>query len=357
MRSKGQLTFFLQAPGLAEQTPPAPPFNRIESVAAQLSSGPPVDPSNLRPMLFLDVASHMMLDADWEYRAVSVTMESHTRSGRFELYGANHPSTIGAVDERRIDISVLNPAAMLTMAYRGVGAFARRHEVATIAVLPHDDRLGFAVADRLGFARLQDIADARYPLRVSTRGSIDACTPIMVDVVLRAHGFSLADLVSWGGHVSYDQPMPDHPSRIGRLASGEIDAIFDEGIGMWADLVAPAGGRLLALDSPHLARLEHEGFRSALIEQERYASLPADIPTVDYSGWPIYCRTDTSADLIERFCEALVNRRDSLRWTIGGIEQPPLPLEQMVNETPVTPLDVPLHERAAAVWRRHGFLS
>lgn len=140
-------------------------------------------------MLFLDVASHMMLARDWEYRAVTVTMESHTRKGRFALYGANHPSTIDAVDERRIDISILNPAAMLTMAYRGVGAFDRVRQVATIAVLPHIDRLGFAVADRLGFTRLQDIAKARYPLRVSTRGSTDACTPVMVDVVLRAHGF------------------------------------------------------------------------------------------------------------------------------------------------------------------------
>jgi hypothetical protein len=35
---------------------------------------------------------------------------------------------------------------------------------------------------------------------------------------------------------------------------------------------------------------------------------------------------------------------------------PPLPLEQMVRDSPVTPLDVPLHPRAAAVWQQHGFL-
>jgi hypothetical protein len=308
-------------------------------------------------MLFLDVASHMMLADDWDYRAVTVTMESHSRPGRFALYGANHPSAIDAVYERRIDISILNPAAMLTMAHRGTGAFNRPREVATIAVLPHDDRLGFAVADRLGFTRLQDIAEARYPLRVSTRGSVDACTSIMVDVVLRAHGFSLDDLISWGGQVLYDQPMPNHPSRIGRLEQDEIDAIFDEGISMWADLVAPAGARLIGLDPQHLSWLERDGFRPASIERQRYPTLAADVPTVDYSGWPIYCRTDTSADLIDAFCESLVSRRESIRWTIGGVEQSPLPLEQMVTETPETPLDVPLHHRAAAVWRRHRLLS
>ena len=52
----------------------------------------------------------------------------------------------------------------------------------------------------------------------------------MVDVVLKAHGFSLADIEAWGGQISYDQPMPNHPSRIGRLKDDELDAIFDEGV-------------------------------------------------------------------------------------------------------------------------------
>jgi hypothetical protein len=43
-------------------------------------------------------------------------------------------------------------------------------------------------------------------------------------------------------------------------------------------------------------------------------------------------------------------------WDLGPFQQPPLPLEQMVRDSPVTPLDVPLHPRAAAVWQQHGFL-
>ena len=194
----------------------------------------PVDPTNLRPMLFLEAARDIMLDGEWPFRAVTIVMEDHGGPGRFAFYGANHPDAVEEVHARRIDISILNPAAMLTMAHRGTGAFTSPKDVATIAVLPHDDRLGFAVADRLGFASLADIAAARYPLRVSVRGSIDACTPIMTNVVLREHGFTLDDIRHWGGEVSYDQPMPNHPSRIGRLERGEIDAIFDEGIVLWA---------------------------------------------------------------------------------------------------------------------------
>jgi hypothetical protein len=316
----------------------------------------PVDPTNLRPMMFLDVARTMMLSQNWPYRAVSVVMESHTGPGRFAFYGANHPDAIEDVHARRVDVSTLNPAALLTMAHRGVGAYDRPLEVATIAVLPHDDRLGFAIASRLGFTSLEDIAAARYPLRLSVRGSIDACTPIMVDVVLRAHGFSLGDIRAWGGEISFDQPMPDDPSRIGRLERGEIDAIFDEGVVMWADQIAAAGARFLPLSAGHLEALQAQGFRRGLIEKSRYPSLPADIPAVDYSGWPIYCRSDTADALIELFCQALVSRREEIVWDIGGVHQPPLPLERMVKDSPVTPLDVPMHPRATAIWRQHGYL-
>jgi TRAP-type uncharacterized transport system substrate-binding protein len=316
----------------------------------------PVDPTNLRPMLFLDVARQIMLSEDWPYRAVSVVMESHTGPGRFAFYGANHPNAIEDVHARRVDVSTLNPAALLTMAHRGTGAFDSPRDVATIAVLPHDDRLGFAVTDRLGFTSLEDIATARYPLRVSVRGSIDACTPIMVDVVLRAHGFSLDDIRAWGGEISADQPMPDHPSRIGRLERGEIDAIFDEGVVLWADRVAAAGATFLPMSPHHLEILQAQGFRRGLIEKSRYPSLPSDVPTVDYSGWPIYCRSDTPGALVEQFCQALVSRREDIVWDIGGVHQPPLPLERMVKESPATPLDVPMHARAAAVWRQLGYL-
>jgi len=87
-----------------------------------------------------------------------------------------------------------------------------------------------------------------------------------VDVVLREHGFTLADLVAWGGEISYDQPMPNHPSRIGRLKDGELDAIFDEGVIMWADQVTAAGARLLPISPAQLDALTSQGFRPAVIE-------------------------------------------------------------------------------------------
>src|ERR1700744_6019016 len=216
-------------------------------MAGDFRPGAPGAPTNLRPMPFLDVARQMMLDDGWSHRAVSVTMESHTGPGRFSFYGANNPDVIQEVHAGRVDVSILTPAAILTMAHRGTGPFDEPKDVAAVAVLPHYDQLGFAVASGLGFTSLADIAAQQYPLRVSVRGSIDACTPVMVDVVLRAYGFTLADIEAWGGEISYDQPMPNDPSRMGRLKAGEIDAIFDEGVIMWADLVAGADAEFLPL--------------------------------------------------------------------------------------------------------------
>lgn len=321
---------------------------------------PPIDPLNIRPLLMLDVAHEMMLSKDWPLRAVSVVFESHTDpAARFSFYGANHPRSIDEVHERRLDVAILNPVALLNMARLGRGAYDRPRAVATIAVLPHYDQLGFAVADRLGFRDLADIAAARYPLRVSVRGSLDAATSISVDVVLRAHGFSLADLSAWGGIVHYDQPMPmrGDTDRIGRLAAGEIDAVFEEGTVLWADAVAEAGASLLPIDDEHLRILEEQGFRRGVIEKSRYPSLPGDVPTVDYSGWPIFCRADTPDLVVEQFCRGLASAKDHLVWDLGPVAQAPMPLDRMVGDSPSTPFDVPLHPRAQAVWRESGYLT
>jgi hypothetical protein len=69
----------------------------------------------------------------------------------------------------------------------------------------------------------------------------------------------------------------EHPSRIGRLERGEIDAIFDEGVVLWANLLAGVGAHLLPLSPDHLEVLEAEGFRRGLIEKSGYPILPGDI--------------------------------------------------------------------------------
>ena len=317
-----------------------------------------LDHTALRANLMLQTAAFMSTEADWPFRQVTIELQNQQGApGVFRLFGANHPASIQQVFERQLDISIMNPSAILTMAHRGVGLFAHPMEVATIAVLPHYDQLGFAVRQDLGLTSLDDIRERRYPLRLSTRGSADWCTTRLVEQVLLAHGFGYADIIAWGGSVSYDQPMPNHASRLGKAQAGELDAIFDEGVMVWANQVAEAGLRFLPLAEPRLAALEQRGFRRGTIEQARYPTLPADVPTVDFSGWPIYTRADTPDLLVRKFCEGLETSKDQLPWQMGKLPQPPLLLARMVHESPETPLDVPFHPAAHQFWQQGGYLG
>jgi len=162
-----------------------------------------LSPLTIRPRLFFEVASEMMGSNDWPYREARVELRSQSgEAGVFRLYGANHPDSLQEMAEGRLDIAILNPSALLTMAYRGSGAFKKPIPVATLAVIPHYDQLGFAVTEESGLRSLDQIREQQYPLRVSVRRSLDACTSLLVNVVLKAHGFSLEYLVSWEGSVS-----------------------------------------------------------------------------------------------------------------------------------------------------------
>lgn len=322
-----------------------------------------VDPPAIRAKLMLEAVSHMMTEANWPYRAATISLRSQgDELGAFRLFGANNPDLIRQVFEHEVDISIMNPSAILAMAYRGIGLFSHLMEVALIAVIPHYDQLGFAVSKASGLTSLNDIWEKHFPLRLSVRGSQDACTTLLVEKILQAYGFGYQDIIDWGGSVSYDQPMPNETSpnqasRIGRVVNDELDAIFEEGVVVWANQAAANDMQFLDLDEPHLNVLESKGFRRGTLEKSRFPNLPANVATVDFSGWPIYTRIDTSALLIRKFCEAIEARKAFIPWNFGPLNQTDLPFEKMVIEAADTPLDLPFHPTAKAFWIEKGYLK
>jgi TRAP-type uncharacterized transport system substrate-binding protein len=101
-----------------------------------------------------------------------------------------------------------------------------------------------------------------------------------------------------------------------------------------------------------LARLESAGLRRGLIERKYFPKLAADVRTLDFSGWPIYTHRDTSDGMVTDFCRALDESKERIPWA----EEAPLPLAQMVRDTPEGHLEVPLHPAAERVWRERGYL-
>ena len=112
------------------------------------------------------------------------------------------------------------------------------------------------------------------------------------------------------------------------------------------------GMNFLSLDETILTRLESVGLRRGLIEKRNFPKLRADVPTLDFSGWPIYTHRDTPDGLVADFCGALDASKTRIPWA----EDAPLPLTQMVRDTPEGLLEVPLHPAAEKFWRERGYL-
>ena len=175
----------------------------------------------------------------------------------------------------------------------------------------------------------------------------------MLKEVLAGAGFSLEDIISWGGEVRYDQGLPDAPNRLGAVERGEIDAIFDEALAFWGNRAIDLGMRLLGVEEKNLQCLEELGFRRATVSKEKYPKLAADVMTVDFSGFPIFTHARVADEIVRLFCIALERRKDRIPWEGKGS----LPLERMCRDTLEGPLDIPLHPAAESFWRERGYLS
>jgi len=315
---------------------------------------PPFFPMPItRSRVMLEAASELVGMKIWPYRQAQISLRDQEEGEwRISLFGSDNTEVIEAVDRGEVHIATLNPAAPLSLAYRRRGPFKEPIAVRAIAIIPSFDQLAFAVAEKTGLESLSDVVERRYPLRVSLRGQKSHSVHFVMKEVLAGAGFSLEEIVSWGGGVRYDQGLPDAPNRLGAVARGEVDAIFDEALAFWGNQALDLGMRLLPLEDKHLQCLDELGFRRATISKENYPKLPTDVVTVDFSGFPIFTHARVADEIVSSFCIALERRKDRIPWEGKG----PLPLERMCRDTPEGPLDIPLHPAAESFWRERGYL-
>ncbi|TMA96363.1 MAG: hypothetical protein E6J74_08850 [Deltaproteobacteria bacterium] len=310
-------------------------------------------PHTTRSRLMLEVASQLVSQKDFPYLQARVSLrEQGADEWPVTLFASDSPATIHQVAAGKVQFAMINPSMILKLAALGSAPFNDPIPLRAIAVLPALDQMVFAVKQTTGLTTFSDIRARKFPLRVSLRGQPDHSLHVIIDHVLAAAGFSLDDVRSWGGEVRYDSGMPYGANRIGAIEHGEIDAIFDEGASAWGNMALELGMRFLSLDETILRRLEAVGLRRGLIEQKYFSKLAADIPTLDFSGWPIYTRENTSDDLVIDFCRALEASKDRVPWA----KDASLPLAQMVRDTPEGHLEVPLHPAAEGFWRERGYL-
>jgi TRAP-type uncharacterized transport system substrate-binding protein len=248
-----------------------------------------------------------------------------------------------------IDIAFVNPSALLTQAYRGVGLFAKPLPLRIVASYPSWDRFVFMVHPRAGIRSLADIKTKKYPLRISVREDPTHSTLVLIDQAFALHGFALKDIESWGGTLVLCGG-PSDVRRLEPMARGEIDAVFDEGIKVWLDEALAAGLVPIELETAEFDALGKFGWRRVPLPKARYPRLPKDVDTIDFSGWPLYANAALPDQVAYDVCAALAAREAEIPWEAGS-ENSAL---QMVHETPQTPMDVPLHPGAERWYREHG---
>jgi hypothetical protein len=207
----------------------------------------------------------------------------------------------------------------------------------------------FAVRPELGLTCVEDIAARKAPLRISVRQQRDHCLHILFGHLSEALGFPVGTLRAWGGDYVHDgRPRESKADALTRGAN----AIFDEAVQAWTDEALDLGLTILSFAPPTIEKLEQIGYRRNTIRKADYPGLPADVPTVDFSGWAVFVHAEAPDDLITRLCAALEARRHLIPWQGQG----PLPLDVMCRDTPDTPSDVPLHPAAERFWKAQGYI-
>ena len=94
-----------------------------------------------------------------------------------------------AVAAREVDLAMINPAAVLSVALRGEGIFKQPMPVRAIALIPSWDAFVFAVRPETGLTRFEDIAAQKPKLRILMRATPDHSLHHMFDDVAAAADF------------------------------------------------------------------------------------------------------------------------------------------------------------------------
>jgi hypothetical protein len=322
-----------------------------------MTDNPVTNPNVTRSRLVLEIASEMAggarADAVPEYILPKVTLR-HSRSGDTATFSAvSSADGIFAVAAREADLAIINPASVLAVALRGQGIFGKPMPVRAIGVIPSGDQFVFAVRPETGLSRFEDIAARKPKLRVLMRATPEHSLHHMFDDVAGAAGFSREDIAHWGGEVRKAGSVPwVHTETFKSLIRGDVDAIFDEAAYIWVPQALEAGITILPLAEATVAKLEAMGYRRAVLARSMYPKLPADVLSLDFSGWTVFVHAEANDAMVTAICAALEVRKARIPWEEPG----DLPVERMAREAPDTPQCVPLHPAAEQFWKSRGYL-
>lgn len=268
--------------------------------------------------------------------------------GNSRLGGFGGP---GLLETGEFDLAFLNPSATTYSALHGLEPYNHKIDIRTLAVFPSWDWIGFAINKELGVKSLSEVGERRLPLRLSTRiQGRYGTAEVTIRKILAFYGWNLEEVERWGGKID-GVPTPEHPKRFAGLKQRAYDAVFDEGLDLWADIALDQDMIFLPLEDAVVKQMERFGFRSGIISKSRFKGLAADVPTLDFSGWPLFCRADFPEEDAYMIAKAIDQRKETI-----PIEAGKLVMSNVCRDTVEGPLCIPLHSGAERYYREHGYL-
>ena len=239
-----------------------------------------------------------------------------------------------------IDMAFVNPSALLTQAYRGVGLFDTPLPVRIVANYPSWDHFAIVAHRRTGLKSLQDLKDSKYPLKISVREDPTHSSLVLIDQIFAVYGFSLKDLVAWGGELKLTGSPSHEVNRMQPIRDGALDALADEGLPAWFDEALGHDYEPLDFSEECFDAVGKLGWRRVSVSTGKpYTNLKRAYACFDFGGWPIYTSESMSDDVVYKVCAAIAARGEEIPWearSFTGMSQP-------FVETDATPMDVPLH--------------
>jgi uncharacterized protein len=270
-----------------------------------------------------------------------------------DIYGGMRaPLEVGT---RRVDIAYVNPASLVTMAYRGRGYYKEKLPLRVLGCFPSWDRIALVVNKDLGVKSLYDIAQRKIPLRVSTRLSgVNNGTYFTISTILSFYALSFEKIKRWGGTVQ-ECSRPFAPERLTSIAKRSLNAVFDEGVstpGGWLDQALENGYEVIALEPAIVKKLEQMGYSRTVLPKSRFRQLKEDALTLDYSGWSLV----THRWLPNNVAYAAIETIDEKQRVIPVDDDQPLDMRNLCRGTEKCSLQVPLHPGAAKYYDEKGYL-
>jgi TRAP-type uncharacterized transport system substrate-binding protein len=266
--------------------------------------------------------------------------------------GGTGPAVL--VDKKKYDFGFGNPVGLSAMAYLGRGFYKKKIPLRAIGVFPTWDRLIFAVRKETGIQSLEDIREQKYPLRISTRRRVKLQTTVYaIEEVLKAYGMSFRDIERWGGRIM-EAASPSSKDRKDLIASGDADAVFDEGVKSWGQLALDSGMRFLPINVAAERHMQKIGFPSAMLTREHYPKLEDDIKTIDFSGWTFFCHAELPSEIAYNMAKSVDLCHKQI--PVDHFDKRPMTMDEFCRGGEAGQLNIPLHPGAKKFFREKGYL-